>query len=71
MTGFYDELFTAPDTLKYFVKGEWKVSRAARRCGDCLMVGCAYSLQTLKGSLQTKASIALAVWCLFAALTST
>ena len=30
MTGFYDELFTAPDTLKYFVKGEWKVSKSGK-----------------------------------------
>ena len=30
MAGFYDELFTAPDTLKYFVKGEWKVSKSGK-----------------------------------------
>lgn len=30
MAGFYDELYTAPDTLKYFVKGEWKVSKSGK-----------------------------------------
>lgn len=30
MAGFYDELFTAPDTLKYYVKGVWKESKSGK-----------------------------------------
>ena len=30
MADFYDELFTAPDTLKYYVKGEWKESKSGK-----------------------------------------
>ncbi|KAK9837166.1 hypothetical protein WJX81_007685 [Elliptochloris bilobata] len=30
MADFYDEIFTSADTLKYFVKGEWKVSKSGK-----------------------------------------
>ena len=51
MAGFYDELYTAPDTLKYFVKGEWKVSKSGKTVRRLLDGGLCLQFADLEGQL--------------------